>query len=121
MVRVLRVALVVVFGLAGPGCALWPKKSDDIPEATLPAWLGRVIMVDAVHRFALIDTGGTSLPAPGTDVLTFRERRRTAVLRVTTEARPPYLALEITEGMPAIGDQAAVDEGRPVEEEVVEE
>ena len=121
MVRFLRVAVLVLLGWTGTGCALWSKKGDDIPEATLPAWLGRVIMVDTVHRFALIDTGGTALPAPGTDVLTFRERRRTAVLRVTPESRPPYLALEIVEGLPAIGDQAAVDEGRPVEEEVVEE
>jgi len=113
MSRSLRASVVVVLCGLLCGCALFQKKEDDIPEATLPTWLGRVVMVDAGYRFALIDTGGSGLPPAGTVVLTFREKRRTSVLRVTPEVRPPYLALEIVEGMPAVGDQAALDESRP--------
>jgi hypothetical protein len=113
MSRSLRAGVVVVLCGSLCGCALFQKKEDDIPEATLPTWLGRVVMVDAGYRFALIDTGGSGLPPAGTGVLTFREKRRTSILRVTPEARPPYLALEIVEGLPAVGDQAALDEARP--------
>lgn len=69
-------------------------------------------MVDTVHRFALIDTGGGPAPGPGTTVITVREKRRTAVLRATAEARAPYVAMDIVVGSPGVGDEAAVDETR---------
>lgn len=98
---------------AGSGCALFGPKEPEVPEATLPAWIGRVVMVDAAHRFVLVDTGvGMTLNA-GTEVMTFREKRRTGLLRVTDEVRPPYAAMEIVEGAPDLGDQAAIDESRP--------
>lgn len=99
--------------LAGPGCALFGPKEPEVPEATLPAWIGRVVMVDTIHRFVLVDTGvGMKLDA-GSAVLTLRDKRRTGLLRVTDEVRPPYVALQIVAGTPALGDQAAVDESRP--------
>lgn len=67
-------------------------------------------MVDSVHRFALVDIGAAAPPAPGTAVVTLRDKRPTAALRVTEEARPPYIALEVVEGQPALGDQALLDE-----------
>ncbi len=106
-------ALALVGLLAAPGCSLLGKKNKDIPEATLPSWLGRVVMVDATHRFALVDTGTPVRPPVGALVMTFRDKQRTATLRVTEEARPPYLALEIVEGLPALDDKAALDETRP--------
>jgi len=96
---------------AAPGCALFGPKEPEIPQATLPAWLGRVVMVDATHRFVLVDTGAGTAPAAGTAVMTLREKRRTAVLRVTDEVRAPYVAMEIVNGAPALGDQAVIDEG----------
>lgn len=79
----------------------------------MPAWIGRVVMVDTIHRFVLVDTGvGMKLDA-GSAVLTLRDKRRTGLLRVTDEVRPPYVALQIVAGTPALGDQAAVDESRP--------
>ena len=101
-----------VLVLAGSGCALFGPKEPEIPEATLPAWIGRVVMVDATHRFVLVDTGAGMALAAGTDVMTLRDKRRTALLRVTDEVRPPYVAMEILEGAPALGDQAVIDEGR---------
>lgn len=99
--------------LAGPGCALFHAKKSEIPEATLPDWIGRVVMVDATHNFVLVDTGvGMDLKA-GTEVMTFRDKQRTGLLRVTDEIRPPYVAMEIQEGAPSLGDQAAVDESHP--------
>ena len=95
------------------GCGLLPKKDDGIPEATLPSWIGRVVMADADNRFALVDTGAPRTIPPGVKLVSFRDKRRTSSLAATAESRPPYLALEITEGMPANGDQVALDESVP--------
>ena len=95
-----------------PACALFGPKEPAVPEATLPSWIGRVVMVDTVHRFVLVDTGASVAPAAGTLVTTLREKRRSGLLRVTEDARPPYVALEILEGDPQSGDQAALEEGR---------
>lgn len=92
------------------GCGLLGKKKPDVPEATLPTWLGRIVMVDEGHRFALVDTGAPVRLAPGTKLLSFREQSRSASLAVTAENRPPYLAVDITDGLPSTGDQVALDE-----------
>jgi len=109
------VALLAAAGLTG--CGLWPKKpGDDIPEATLPMWVGRVVMVDAAHRFALIETVGPVRLQPGARLLAFRDAGRTAVLELTSESRPPYLAADLLEGTPALDDRVALDESRPLDE-----
>lgn len=109
-----------------PGCSWLPKtpkwadgwfglvkKKPEAPEATLPTWMGRIVMVDSGNRFALVDTGApVRLPA-GQKLLAFRDRQRTAVLETTAESRPPFLAVKLLEGMPATDDQVAVDESRP--------
>ncbi|MBU3664364.1 MAG: hypothetical protein FGM15_00590 [Chthoniobacterales bacterium] len=101
--------LMLVFSLGLAGCALFGKKKNAVPEATLPPLLGRVIMVDAEHRFVLLDSGASSALAPGAQVVTFRDKRRTSVLRTTGESQPPYIALAIVAGEPALGDQAALE------------
>lgn len=108
-----------------PGCSLLPKwgdgwfglvkKKPEAPEATLPTWIGRVVMVDTDNRFALIDTGAPMRLAPGQRLLAFREKQRTAVLESTGEMHPPFLAVQLVEGTPALGDQVAADESRPPE------
>ncbi len=100
--------LAIAFSLGG--CALLGKKKPAIPEATLPTWIGKVVMVDNSYGFALVDTGAPRRVAVGTRLLSFREQSRTALLTATEEIRPPYLAVEITEGLPSLGDQVALDE-----------
>jgi hypothetical protein len=108
----LRIAAAAMLVAGGAGCALFGPHEPQVPEASLPSWIGRVVMVDTVHRFALVDTGGSAAPGPGTTVVTIREKRRTAVLRATAEARAPYVAMEIVVGSPGVGDEAALDESR---------
>ncbi|MBJ7258005.1 MAG: hypothetical protein JHD33_00585 [Chthoniobacterales bacterium] len=91
------------------------KKKPEAPEATLPTWIGRVVMVDAGNKFALVDTGAPMRLAPGRKLLAFREKQRTALLETTAETRPPFLAVQLLEGVPAMGDQVALDESRPPE------
>jgi hypothetical protein len=111
-----------------PGCSWLPKtpewaegwfglvkKKPEAPEATLPTWMGRVVMVDAENHFALVDTGAPLKLPPGQKLLAFREKLRTAVLETTSEMRPPFLAVKLIEGVPALDDQVALDESRPPE------
>ena len=106
-------ALLLGAALCGvSGCAHFGPKKPEVPETTLPTWLGRVVMVDTLPRFVLVDAGSASAPAAGRDVVTLRDKRKTALLRVTAETRPPYVAMDILEGEPALGDQAALEESR---------
>lgn len=116
---------VLFLALCLPGCGLLPKfgegwnwfglvkKKPEAPEATLPTWIGRVVMVDAENKFALVDTGAPMRLPAGRRLLAFRDKQRTALLETTSETRPPFLAVQILEGMPSLNDQVAVDESRP--------
>lgn len=122
----LFLSLLILALATTPGCSWLPKtpkwaegwfglvkKRPEAPEATLPTWMGRIVMVDAGNRFALVDTGApVRLPA-GQKLLAFRDQQRTALLETTAESRPPFLAVKLLEGMPAADDQVAVDESRP--------
>lgn len=120
--KILAVAIAAGLLAAAPGCSLLPKfggnwfglvkKKPEAPEATLPAWIGRIVMVDAENSFALIDTGAPMRLPPGRKLLAFRDKQRTAVLETTGEMRPPFLAVQIVEDLPALNDQVAVDESR---------
>jgi hypothetical protein len=109
-----RLALLAL-AVALCGCGSLSGKGEEIPEATLPTWVGRIVMVDAVHRFALVETVGPARLEPGARLLAFAEAGRTAVLELTAENRPPHLAADITGGMPALGDRVALDESLPPE------
>lgn len=125
--RIILLALVSAGLVLIPGCSLLPKfgggwnwfglvkRKPEAPEATLPTWIGRVVMVDAENRFALIDTGAPLRLPPGQRLLAFREKQQTAVLETTGEMHPPFLAVQLADGTPAIDDQVAVDESRAPE------
>lgn len=127
--RLLLFSAVLVATLAlSPGCSWLPKtpkwaegwfglvkRKPEAPEATLPTWMGRVVMVDAENRFALVDTGAPIKLPEGRRLLAFREKQRTAVLETTTEIRPPFLAVKLIDGIPALDDQVALDESRAPE------
>jgi hypothetical protein len=116
---------IMVLALALSGCGLLPKwgsgwnwfglvkRPPQAPAATLPAWLGRVVMVDAANKFALVDTGAPMRLPAGKRLWAFSDKRRTAVLETTGETRPPFLAVQMVEGTPSLGDQVALDESRP--------
>jgi hypothetical protein len=109
-------AFLVMAAALTAGCGLLPKKAPEAPEATLPTWIGRIVMVDAAHRFALVETSLPPRLEPDARLLAFRERRVTSTLAVTAENRPPYLAVNILSGMPASGDTVALAESRPAED-----
>ncbi|MEI7863911.1 MAG: hypothetical protein WCI38_00965 [Chthoniobacterales bacterium] len=114
-------AVMVAAAFLLPGCGVLgfmkrrPAAPEAAPEATLPTWIGRVVMVDTDHRFALVDTGAPLKLSAGQKMIAFRDRQRTSSLVVTPDNRPPFLAAEISDGEPALGDQVALDESRPPE------
>jgi len=110
MQRILQVSAVAGIIFCSAGCALFGPKEPEIPEATLPSWIGRVIMIETEHRFVLVDVGPGAGPASGSAAMAYRDKRRTAQLVVTEESRPPYVAMEVLEGGPALGDQVVADE-----------
>lgn len=99
------------------GCGLLGKKVEDVPGATLPTRVGRIVMVDAAHRFALLDASTARNLAPRAELIALRDRRTAATLVLTAESRPPFLAAEITSGMPAVGDSVFLDESLPPEQD----
>ena len=113
--KYLRGLSVFCAGVGLAGCGLLGKKQPGAPAATLPTWLGRVVMVDTTHRFVLIDTGMPARLEGEARLLAFRDRRVTAVLEPTAESRAPYVAATILEGTPAGGDTVALDESREPE------
>jgi len=113
---VTRTILPITAALLLAGCGILGKKSEEIPGATLPAQVGRIVMVDAVHGFALIDTGSAARLPPQASLLVLRDRQSVATLVLTAESRPPYLAAEIASGQPVVGDVVFLDEARPEDE-----
>ena len=105
-------AIAIAAAVLLAGCGLFFKKPPGAPEATLPTWIGRVVMVDEAHRFALVETSLPPKLEPDARLLAFRDRRVTADLVVTPEKRPPYLAVTIVRGMPGTGDTVALDESQ---------
>lgn len=114
-------AFLLLAAMMAAGCGMLFKKEPEAPEATLPTWIGRVVMVDAAHRFALVETSLPPRLDPDDRLLAFRAGRVAATLAVTPENRPPYLAVAIVDGMPASGDNVALDESRPMEGEPLPE
>lgn len=107
--------LLLALAVLGPlltACAA-RKKSDAPPAATLPTWLGEVVMVDAERRFVLVDTGaGTRIP-PDTLLQAYTGLQPSAKLSASADARPPFLVADIVAGAPRAGDRIVLDEARP--------
>lgn len=72
-------------------------------------------MVDQENGFVLVDGWPGSRPVPGRTFFAFGPGGVSGTLRSTEESRPPFAALEILQGLPAVGDRVALDESRPVE------
>lgn len=116
MVPIRQMALLCAAALLS-ACGVLGKKPEDVPGATLPTRVGRIVMVDAAHRFALLDAGTARNLAPRAELIALRDRKTAATLVLTAESRPPFLAAEITSGMPVVGDSVFLDESLPPEED----
>ncbi len=63
-------------------------------------------MVDEEKRFVLIDLqSNLYVPAPGTALHTINAAGETAHLKASDEQKRPFIAADIVDGDPAVGDQ----------------
>lgn len=90
------------------GCAPG-KRPRAAPEAAGPPRarvVGEVAVVDEEKRFVLIDLqSNLYVPAPGTALRTTNAAGATAHLKASDEQKRPFIAADIVEGEPAVGDQ----------------
>lgn len=92
--------------LALTGCA--PRTRPKAPTAAAigPRVVGEVAVVDEEKHFVLIDLDSNLyVPAPGAALRTTNARGEIAHLRASPEQKRPFVAADIIDGDPAVGDQ----------------
>ena len=88
------------------GCAREKQPTTPPPAATAPRVVGEVAIVDEEKRFVLIDLeSNLYVPAPGTELRTTNARGETAHLKASPEQKRPFVAADIVDGDPAVGDE----------------
>lgn len=103
--RVRFAPLFLALLLAGPGCALHPRKKKPVEVAPVPRLIGSVAFVNESLGFVLVDVGSLSSPAAGQALKVFRDGTETAVLNVSPERRRPFVSADIVQGEPQRGDE----------------
>ncbi len=96
------VLFVAVAGCAPPPPAA-KKPAASPPKAVV---IGEVAIVDEEKRFVLIDLeNNLYVPAPGAALRTRNPHGETAHLKASPEQKRPFVAADIIDGNPAVGDQ----------------
>ncbi len=76
------------------------------PTPIVRRFVGRVAIVDLEQGFVLIDLGSNLyVPEPGLLLRASNDRGETAQLKTTPEQNRPFVAADIVEGHPSVGDQ----------------
>jgi hypothetical protein len=111
LVSVIRLLIAggLALGVLG-GCSLEPKpapgSSAAVTAPTRPIRIGEVKVIDERKRFVLIDLqANLYLPQPGVMLRAMRDSAETARLKVSPERKRPFIAADIIEGDPAVGDE----------------
>jgi hypothetical protein len=92
------------------GCSSKPKPAATATTAASAQpqtiHVGEVAVVDERKRFVLIDLqSNLYVPEPGVTLRTMRDATETAKLKVTPERKRPFIAADVIEGQPAVGDE----------------
>jgi hypothetical protein len=99
-------AMAACWGVAGPGCAPRARPAAATPAPTGPKVVGEVAVVDEEKKFVLIDLDfNLYVPSPGTALRTTNAAGETAHLQASPEQKRPFVAADIVDGDPAVGDQ----------------
>ncbi len=95
-----------VFALTGCAPGAHRSKPPSAAAATKPRLVGEVAVVDEEKKFVLIDLeSNLYVPAPGTKLQTTNAAGGTAHLKASPEQKRPFIAADIVDGDPAVGDQ----------------
>ncbi len=98
-----------------PGCAK-PKPAPrpapaktgatPAPVRTVPRPVGEVAIVEAENGFVLVDLGSSLyVPEPGETLHARNAHGETAKLKASAEQNRPFVAADIVEGHPQVGDE----------------
>jgi hypothetical protein len=73
----------------------------------VPAVVGEIAVVNASAAFVLVDVSGSAVqPGVGVELITKdAEGQETARLKVTPEAKRPFITADIVRGLPKRGDK----------------
>ncbi len=86
----------------------YPEKSL-IPQQASPGSfrnpIGTVTVINQLHQFVLLDVSSLPYPPVGTLLACVSGSQQTALLRVASPSRPPFLIADIVQGQPVIGNQ----------------
>ena len=92
--------------LTFPGCATQPQPATAAPGPTRPSVVGEIAVVDEEKRFVLIDLGSNLyVPAPGAAMHSINPTGAIAHLKASPEQKRPFIAADIIDGAPAVGDE----------------
>jgi hypothetical protein len=95
--------------LALSGCAPQTRaKTTDAAGAVVPEprVVGEVAVVDEENHFVLVDLDShLYVPAPGTALRATNAKGEIAHLKTSPEQKRPFVAADIVDGDPAVGDE----------------
>jgi hypothetical protein len=96
---------VFVSALAFGGCSP-TRRPTSATASTIRRTVGEVVVVDEERRFVLIDLqSNLYVPAPGVKLRTMHNSTETGRLKTSPEQKRPFVAADIIDGKPAVGDQ----------------
>jgi len=88
------------------GCAREEESKAPQPATVAPRVVGEVAIVDEGKRFVLIDLDSNLyVPAPGTALQAINAKGEIAHLKASPEQKRPFVAADIVDGEPAVGDE----------------
>lgn len=105
--RWLGIAAAVGSALVHAGCAARPKPAAVDASGRQPSIVvGEIALVDKKRGFVLVDLeSNLYVPAPGKALRSIGALSgETAHLRLSTEQKRPFIAADILDGDPAVGD-----------------
>jgi hypothetical protein len=108
LLRCLTIAAVpIAFYFSFTGCASMTRPAAATPASvTLPVVVGEIAVVDEEKHFVLIDLDSNLyVPPPGTPLRSTNAAGKTAHFKASPEQKRPFIAADIIDGEPAVGDE----------------
>lgn len=88
------------------GCAPGPRPAATSTAPAPPVVIGEIAVVDEEKRFVLVDLDSyLYVPSPGTELRATNAAGKVAHLKASPEQKRPFIAADIIDGDPAVGDQ----------------
>jgi len=88
------------------GCATQPRGATAAPQPARPSVVGEIAVVDEEKRFGLTDRGSNlDVPDPGAAMHSTNAAGATAHVKASPEEKRPFIAADIIDGEPAVGDE----------------